>query len=208
MPRGSTTTKPSPESSAAPPKPPSPPRLDASGVYRQRGRLSYGVIGVYVFLILILVVIFPLRSSLAYAWAPWAVAALFVLFLARYMSTSYSIDDSYLRAWRILGGRRIPLEKVNKIEYDNLRDLGSSGGIFGSWGWRGRMWSPQIGRFDSVYTDAAHGILVTAEGMPLYISPVDVPEFARELSRRVRSYTGRLLVDVGDPHAGADDSET
>ena len=61
------------------------------------------------------------------------------------------------------------------------------------------MWSPSIGKFDAVYTDPAKGILVSEGDVPLYISPVNLPEFARELSRRVRSYTGRLAVDVGDP---------
>jgi Bacterial PH domain len=198
-----TTANPSPDSE---PARAAPPRSDASGNYRQRGRLSYAVIGVYVFLVLVLVVIFPLRTTVLYSWAPWAVSALFVLFLARYVSTLYSLDDSYLKAGRILGGRRILLERVRRIEYANLRDLGSSGGIFGSWGWRGRMWSPQVGRFDAICTDAASGLLISADGVPLYISPVDVPGFARELSRRVRSYTGRLAVDVGDPRSETTES--
>jgi hypothetical protein len=131
-------------------------------------------------------------------WAPYAIVALFLVFLVRYLSTSYSIDDTDLRAWRILGNRRIPLDEVQKIEYSSIRDLGPTG-FFGSWGYRGRMWSPSIGLFDAVYTDPARGILVTPAGIPLYISPSHMEEFARELSRRVRSYSGRLPIDVGDP---------
>ena len=203
--RGSITTKPSPELSVAPP---TPPRLDASGIYRQRGRLSYAVIGVYVFLILVLIVIFPLRNTLAYSWAPWAVAALFVLFLARYMSTSYSIDDSYLRAWRILGGRRIALEKVNKIEYDNLatwdRRADSSGPGAGTVG----CGAPRSAALTPSIRTPRREFSSRRRGCPSTSPPFDVPEFARELSRRVRSYTGRLLVDVGDPHARVDAPES
>ena len=66
------------------------------------------------------------------------------------------------------------------------------------------MWSPRVGPFDAIYSDPAHGLLVTAGEIPVYISPVDIDGFARELSRRVRSYTGPLAVDVGGPNpAGA-----
>jgi len=181
-----------------------PPRVDALGRYRQHGRISYAIVGVYLFFIVVVILILPRDSSFTYVWVSWLVLLLFVVFLLRYVSTFYALDDSYLHARRILGGRRILLEKVRKIEYSSLRDLGSSSGIFGSWGWGGRMYSPQVGPFDSVYTEAARGLLVSGDGLPLYISPVDVPAFARELSRRVRSYTGRLAVDAGDPLAGSE----
>jgi hypothetical protein len=113
------------------------------------------------------------------------------------------MDDLQLRAWRLLGGVRLRLDQVRRIEYVSLRDLSPTGGILGSWGWRGRMWSPVIGRFNSIHTDAANGLLITSSEDSLYISPRDQVGFARELSRRVRSYTGRLAVDVGDPGASA-----
>jgi Bacterial PH domain len=141
-----------------------------------------------------------------YWWGPWVLTALVVLMLVRYLSTSYRIDEEYLRAWRILGGRRVRLAEVRRIEYASLRDL-SPGGFFAGWGWRGRMWSPRIGRFDSVHTEARSGILVTPEDEPLYISPREPEAFARELSRRVRSHVGRLTVDVGDPLGPAPDPE-
>jgi hypothetical protein len=172
--------------------------VDAAGVYRARGKLSYSVVGTYVFLIVLLFIVLP-DAGLRASWAFEAILVFFVFFLARYLSTFYSINDTHLRAWRILGNRRVRLEDVHQIEYSSIRDLGPTGFI-GSWGWRGRMWSPVIGHFDAVYTDPARGILVSAaDGVPLYISPTDMPGFARELSRRVRSYTGRLAVDVGDP---------
>lgn len=118
-----------------------------------------------------------------------------VFLLLRYASTGYSIDDSFLRARRILGARRIPLTEIRKIEYMALRDL-SPTGFFGSWGYRGRMWSPYIGAFDAVYTDPV-GLLVSGGPYPLFISPRHREEFARELSRRARSYSGPLLVDAG-----------
>jgi hypothetical protein len=156
------------------------------------------VVGTYVFLLLIVVLILPGSASAAFRWVPYALALFLVAALARYLSTSYRIDDLNLRAWRILGGRRVRLEEVRRIEYASLRDL-SPTGYFGAWGWRGRMWSPVIGRFDSVHTEASLGLLITAGDVPVYISPRDPEGFARELSRRVRSYTGRLAVDVGDP---------
>ena len=166
------------------------------------------MVGTYVVLILIVIVILPHSSTLLYEWAPAVLGGLLALFLARYLSTAYSLDDTHLSAWRILGGRRVRLSEVRKIEYSSMRDLGPTGGVFGSWGWRGRMWSPQLGRFDAIYTDAARGILVTVGEVPLYITPVDLPGFARELSRRARSYSGRLLTDVGDPRGPAEESES
>jgi Bacterial PH domain len=143
-------------------------------------------------------VILPADSASTYWWLPDALVVFLLAALARYLSTSYRIDDRDLRAWRILGGRRVRLEEVRAIEFASLRDL-SPVGFFGAWGWRGRMWSPIIGRFDSVHTDPALGLLITAGDASLFISPQDPAGFARELSRRVRSYTGRLSVDVGDP---------
>jgi hypothetical protein len=156
------------------------------------------VVGAYLFLLVLVLLVLPGNSSLSFTWVPYAIVAFLLGALARYLSTTYRIDDRDLRAWRILGGRRVRLEEVRRIEYASLREL-SPTGLFGAWGWRGRMWSPMIGRFDSVHTEAALGLLVTAGDVPLYISPRDPQRFARELSRRVRSYTGRLSVDVGDP---------
>jgi len=175
-------------------------KTDRSGAYRQRGKYSYAVIGVYVFLVLVAYIIIP-RSTFG-GWAQGAIIVVLLFYLARYLTTRYRIDDTHLRALRFPGARRIPLESVRQIEYSSMRDLSPSG-FAGSWGWRGRMWSPTIGHFDAVYTDPAKGLLVTGDGVPIYLSPIDPEAFARELSRRVRSYTGRLAVDVGDPHGGA-----
>lgn len=130
---------------------------------------------------------------------PWLIpflAFVILLLLVRYLSTSYTIDGQYLRAWRILGGQRALLKNVRRIEYASLRDL-SATGFWGAWGWRGRMWSPRIGRFDAIYTDTA-GLLVTAGDVPMFISPVDLQGFAQELSRRVRSLGGRLMNDESE----------
>ncbi|MGI0072091.1 MAG: PH domain-containing protein [Thermoplasmata archaeon] len=129
--------------------------------------------------------------------AVYFLIAVTLFLLVRYFSTGYSLDDEYLYARRLIGGRRIPLRDVRKIEYLQMRDL-SATGFFGSWGYRGRMWSPYIGNFDAIYTDPV-GLLVSASGVPLFVSPKRPLDFARELSRRVRSYTGPLPVDVGHP---------
>jgi hypothetical protein len=177
-----------------------PRRLDVEGRYRCGGVLSGWTIGVYVLLILALYYVLQHSAALSYPEGIYAVVALTVFFLVRYLSTTYTIDDAYLRAFRIAGGRKIRLEDIRKIEYASLREL-SPTGFFGSWGWRGRMWSPVLGPFDAIYTDSK-GLLLTAGEAPLFLSPRHPQEFARELSRRVRSYTGPLPVDVGRPGSG------
>jgi len=182
--------------SAPGPAPGSTGRRDGLSVFRRRGQFSYTVIGVYVFLIVLAILIVPRYTSAWYAID--GILILFLFFLLRYLSTSYSLDDTHLLAWRLPGARRIRLETIRRIEYASMRELGPTSFV-GSWGWRGRMWSPSIGAFDAVYTDPVKGILVSGEGVPIYISPTDLTLFARELSRRARSYSGRLTVDVGDP---------
>ncbi len=198
----------SPSEAAAPTKPQADgeeaPDLDEEGRFRARGTLSYAVVGTYVFLLLFFV--YLSRSSFfgTFGWTPYLLLAVTAVFLARYLSTTYTIDDTRLRAWRVLGGRSVPLEEVRAIEYASMRDLVPIGGglTMGSWGWRGHLYSPSIGEFDSIYTDPVRGLLVTAGAYPLYISPKDPEGFARELSRRVRSYTGPLSKDVGSPGPG------
>jgi hypothetical protein len=107
------------------------------------------------------------------------------------LSTTYRIDAKWLRAWRVLGGQRVELKQVRRIEFASLRDL-SATGFFGAWGWRGRMWSPQIGHFDSIHTETS-GLLITGGSVPLFISPENPAAFAEELSRRVRSVGGAIL---------------
>jgi hypothetical protein len=172
---------------------------DSEGRYRAHGKISAAVVGTYIFVLLVIVLLFSRDVGTTFWWVPWVLGLLLVVMLARYLSTTYRIDEAELEAWRIMGSRRVRLDEVRRIEYTSLRDLAPSGSFFGGWGWRGRMWSPRIGSFDAIHTDASLGILVTAGEEPLYISPANPEGFARELSRRVRSYSGRLAVDVGDP---------
>lgn len=163
-------------------------KSEARGIpFRDRPRLSASTVGFFVFLVLLLLVAIDLGSSF-----PRAVDALLIVailfFLVRYLSTSYSIDSVSLRAFRILGGRTVRLDRIRKVEYANLRDLGTVG-TYSLWGWRGRVWSPTIGRFDTVHT-RSQGLLITAEEVPVFLSPRDPEAFRRELSRRVRSVTG------------------
>jgi hypothetical protein len=174
--------------------------LDREGRYHDSSRVVYSVVGAYVVLLLLIGLVILPRSATSDLWVPYVLIVALVFYLVRYFSTRYTIDDTYLRARRIAGSRRVLLEEVRRIEYSSMRDLGGTGFAgLGTWGWRGRTWSPTIGSFDSVYTDPARGLLVTAGEYPLYISPKHLEEFARELSRRVRSYTGPLPVDVGYP---------
>jgi len=160
-------------------------------------------VGVYAVIILLLfAVVLPSAIDTNPDFVYLLVAAT-LFFLVRYLTTSYTIDDTNLVAWRIFGPRRKPLQDIHKIEFLALRDL-SATGFFGSWGYRGRMWSPYISTFDAIYTDPV-GILVSGGAYPLFISPRHREEFARELSRRVRSYSGELTVDAGRPAATAAD---
>jgi hypothetical protein len=143
--------------------------------------------------LLVLVVFLVIRPPSAEPWTPALLGAVLLLFLLRYLSTTYTIDATYVRAWRILGGQKVALKEVRRIEPVSLRDL-SATGFFGAWGWRGRMWSPRIGAFDSIHTDTA-GLLVSGGRVPLFISPDDPDAFAEELSRRVRSVSGTLTED-------------
>ena len=165
------------------------------------GRRSVAVIIVYV-LVALLLLYFAHAFTLD-AGSPDAsyfLVGVVGFFLLRYLLTGYHLDDAALVAWRPVGSRRVPLETVRRIEFANLRDIGPVG-MFGSWGYRGRMWSPIVGHFDAIYTDTK-GLLVTAGEYPLFISPEDPEAFARELSRRVRSYTGPLEADVGAAASG------
>ncbi len=175
------------------------PELDAEGNYRAWGRLSYTIIGVYLFFFVAVVLVIVPRESSTYSWVAYLLGGIIALLLLRYVTTGYTINDTHLRAWRLLGGSRMPLDEVRRIEFSALRDLAPSAAMAGSggWGWHGRMWSPIVGNFDSIFTDPGQGILVTGGERPLYISPRDPSAFARELSRRVRSYTGPLEVDAG-----------
>jgi hypothetical protein len=157
---------------------------------------SLGVVIFYIFLMLIVFVAEYYEGGSA-GFLPYLYPALeivLVLFLLRYVTTGYRIDSEELHASRLLGGRRVPLELIRKIQYANLRELGPVG-ISMTWGWRGRAWSPTVGKMDTVST-VSRGLLVTAGDVPVFISPVDVIAFRRELSRRVRSVAGALLDDA------------
>jgi len=170
-------------------------RTDPDGTFRMSSDYSWIVVGFYLFLVVILIVVGGNSAIVGYPPAIFFLSGVLLLFLGRYLSTRYAVDSDYLRAWRLFGTRKVRLDSIRAIEYGNLRDLGPVG-FFGSWGWRGRMWSPSIGPFDSIQT-GTHGLLVTGESVPLFISPKNSLELARELSRRVRSYTGALERDVG-----------
>ena len=162
--------------------------MDSRGRYHARGKVSYWIVGAY--FLLLAVVFLVLKSPSAEPWVQDFLGVVVLLFLLRYLTTTYTIDATYVRAWRILGGQRVRLKQVSKVEFGSLRDL-SATGFFGSWGWRGRMWSPRIGHFDSIHTDSA-GVLISGGKVPLFISPDDPDAFAEELSRRVRSVSANL----------------
>jgi hypothetical protein len=154
---------------------------------------SGAVIGFYGALIAAFVVLAVRPSSGLGPLAPLFLAAVLLLFLGRYLSTHYTMDARRLGAIRFFGSRRVPFDEIRRIQLANLRDLGPVS-FFGYWGWRGRMWSPLVGSFDSVHT-VSDGVLVSAGRVPLFVSPRDPVAFARELSRRVRSFGGAVSLE-------------
>ena len=177
---------------------PEPPTLDASGRYVVYGPRSPAVIGLYLVLVGLLLY---LNSGPTYAYpgVPLLLAAVLLVYLARYLSTRYVLDAETLWARRLFGSRRVRLEEVRNIEFANLRDLGPIG-MFGTWGWRSRVFSPVVGPFDAIHTDS-RGLFVTVGRVPMFLSPRDPVAFARELSRRARSW-GVELPGLPMPVAG------
>jgi len=168
-----------------------------------RGRVRVGapvsVATVVLYLVLVVLVVYATQKARfsTNPLVPEFVVAVLFLFLARYASTYYLLDDRALHARRLFGSRTVPLEDVRQIQLANLRDFGPVG-FFGGWGWRGRMWSPFLQTFDAIHT-VSPGVLVTAGEVPLFISPKDPAEFGRELSRRVRSYNPEVDVSAYSP---------
>jgi hypothetical protein len=160
-----------------------------------------GAIILYLVLILLVLYVASRATFSIYPYAVYVLVALLALFLARMVSTHYVLDEDSLHAWRLFGTRRIRLADIRSIELTSLRDLGPAG-FFGTWGWRGRTWSPSVGPFDAIYT-VSFGLLVKAGPVPLFFSPRDREGFARELSRRVRSYRDSLESDAGAPARAA-----
>jgi len=158
---------------------------ETGGPYAMGAQVSASVVGGYALVIALIVLLVRPRIPSAEWWAVYVLLALALLPLARYLSTRYSLDETHLRAWTIFGGGQLPLKDVRAVRPASLRDFSATGGFLASWVWRGRLFSPTIGEFVPIYTDAASGLLVSAEPYPWYISPRRPAEFARELSRRI-----------------------
>ena len=147
--------------------------------WRVWGARSWVTVGVYLFLIVVLLALLPrLGEPVTYF-----LVAVLAVYLIRYLSVQYVLSEEALYANRLFGSRRIPLGSIRKIQLTSLRDI-SPVSWFGSWGWRSRMWSPVVGKFDSISTVHA-GLMVYGPGVPVFISPADPERFGAELSRRV-----------------------
>jgi Ca2+/Na+ antiporter len=165
-------------------------------IFRRTAAVSGGVVLFYVLLILLMLYVYYRGSASIFSnlLAP-AIVLILLVYLARYGSTRYRIDDRYLYAWRLFGSRRVRLSAIRRIQRTNLRELGAVG-FFGTWGWRGRVWSPLVGTFDTIHT-VSDGLLVTGAKVPVFISPRAPDDFQRELARRVRSVNGDVMPELG-----------
>ncbi len=157
-------------------------------------RLSAGVLGLY--LILMGALVYLGARGLVNLLVSEVLVAALILYLGRYLTTRYRLDAETFGALRLFGSRRMRLEEIRHASHANLRDLAPVSFI-GSWGWRGRMWSPRIGPFDTVHT-TSEGLLVSGgDRVPVFISPKDPEAFLTELSRRVRSYHPDVDIETG-----------
>jgi hypothetical protein len=170
---------------------------DARGRVRTGAPVSIGVVVLYVVLIILILYATEHSQFSSNPVVPEFIVAVILLFLARYASTYYVLDDRALHARRLFGSRSVMLDEVRGVQFANLRDLGPVS-FFGGWGWRGRMWSPFVQTFDAIHTVSA-GILVMGGDVPLFISPRHAAEFGAELSRRVRSYSPEVSVSTFAP---------
>lgn len=168
------------------------PAIDAEGRVVEYAPRSAAVIGFYLVLVGLLLWLGP-RGTFVVPLVPEFLAGVLVVYLARYLTTRYVIDAETLGALRLFGSRRVRLEEVRNLELANLRDIGTMG-MFGTWGWRSRVFSPTLGPFDAVHT-VSKGLLVSAGAVPLFISPRDPTGFGREVSRRARSWGVQLPTD-------------
>ena len=160
-------------------------RLDAQGRYVDYAPRSYAVVGMYAVLVAVLLYLNG-GANYAVPSLPLILAAVLLIYLGRYVSTRYVMDSDTLSAKRLFGSRKVRLEEIRNIELANLREIGPMG-MFGTWGWRSRVFSPALGSFDSIHT-VSKGVLVSAGAVPMFLSPRDPMAFARELSRRARSW--------------------
>jgi hypothetical protein len=148
--------------------------------YSQHSVISGVNTGVYLFIILMVYLLYYWGSI--FELAAYLLILVLLFYLVRSLSVSYKITDDWLKVSRLFGSRRVTIESVSKVEKSSLRDLAPVSWT-GGWGWRSRMWSPVIGHFDNLST--VHlGLIVYAEGVPLFISPKDRDAFVRELELR------------------------
>lgn len=143
-------------------------------------------VGVYVVLLVILVLLTVDHSLPEYGGL--FLMALLMVYLARMLSLNYSIRAGEVHASRLFGSRRAPVKEVRKVEPRSLRDL-SPVSFIGGWGWRSRMWSPQIGSFDNL-SSFHKGLMIYAGDVPFFISPKDPDAFLAALQEA----TGERLV--------------
>ena len=172
-------------------------RINANGMWISHAPLPIEVVVFYGIVIVILLVLGRATGPSILPSPVLLLDLVVVIFLLRYVSTTYSMDSERFYARRLFGSRAIRLEDVRRIEFASLREL-SPTGFFGGWGWRGRMWSPVAGSFDSIHTRSA-GVMIYAGDVPLFVSPRDPAELATELSRRATSYSGSVGARTGDP---------
>lgn len=154
--------------------------------YTQWSDIPWATVGAYIFLVILMVILFETKNIPENVGL--FLVAVLVVYLARMVSLHYTLEDGKLKVLRLFGSRRVPISEVHKVEPSSLRDL-SPVSFMGGWGWRSRMWSPVVGRFDNLST-VHKGLMIYATEPPFFISPKDPDKFLAQLQKETGS---RLL---------------
>ncbi len=86
--------------------------------WRVWGARSWVTVGVYLFLVVVLLALLPrLGEPVTYF-----LVAVLAVYLIRYLSVQYVLSEEALYANRLFGSRRIPLGTIRKIQLTSLRD--------------------------------------------------------------------------------------
>ncbi|MCI4369372.1 MAG: hypothetical protein L3K09_07420, partial [Thermoplasmata archaeon] len=94
--------------------------MEDSGRWSAPAAVPVLVIGFYAVLILVLAYATTRPAASSFPYITELLAVILLLFLARMLSTRYTLDADQLHAWRLFGSRRVRLEEVRKIEFANL----------------------------------------------------------------------------------------
>ena len=108
------------------------------------------------------------------------------LIILCYAPLRYELRENYLLIKQVKKERRIPFDKIRKVE--RIKDLGSTirtGGIGGVFGFTGNYSSSKIGPFKGYITNQSKLVLIETTEGKYVISPAEPEKFIRILRKFV-----------------------